>query len=88
MIYDFDKFSSGDFIIFPNNDLWPRRAVRAEHRIKKYENHSCKWHKCLGTIGRDICRLKVYFQFADNRMQFDSKYCKTITMDECGNIYG
>lgn len=34
MIYDFDKFSSGDFIIFPNNDLWPRRAVRAEHRIK------------------------------------------------------
>jgi len=22
MIYDFDKFSSGDFIIFPNNDLW------------------------------------------------------------------
>lgn len=27
MIYDFDKFSSGDFIIFPNNDLLPRRAV-------------------------------------------------------------
>lgn len=24
MIYDFDKFSSGDFIIFPNNDLWQR----------------------------------------------------------------
>lgn len=24
MIYDFDKFSPGDFIIFPNNDLWPR----------------------------------------------------------------
>jgi len=27
MIYDFDKFSSGDFIIFPNNDLWQCAAL-------------------------------------------------------------
>lgn len=35
---------------------------------------------------QDIRRLKVYFQFADNRMQFDSKYSKTMTMEECVHI--
>lgn len=45
MIYDFDKFSSCDFIIFPNNDQWQTKMIIILQvmTIKNVRKYQTKW---------------------------------------------